>query len=330
MRPITDTIGVVMVDELRFDGKVAIVTGAGGGLGRAHALLLAARGASVVVNDLGGSLSGEGSDAGPAQRVVDEIVAAGGQAVADTNSVSTAEGGRAIVDTAVSAFGGVDILVNNAGILRNALFEDMTPELLEPVLDVHLRGAFNVTTPAWARMLEGSGGRIVNTTSGAGLLGAPGFSNYGAAKGGIYGLTRVLAIEGAPHGIKVNAIAPFAATRMLSASMGDAAEVTDPSAMAMMQQIAATLDPALVSPVVAYLAHADCSVSGEIYTVGGGQVARLFLARTPGFYNPALSVEDVRDHLARIRDEAGYTVPADTGEESQTAFAAIAAAQVGA
>jgi NAD(P)-dependent dehydrogenase (short-subunit alcohol dehydrogenase family) len=318
----------VMSDQLSFEGKVAVVTGAGGGLGRAHALLLASRGAKVVVNDLGGSLSGEGSDAGPAQSTVDEIKALGGEATADRNSVATVEGGQALIDTATDTYGRLDILVNNAGILRNAPFEDMDEAHLEPLLDVHLRGAFFVTRPAWNVMRAQGQGRIVNTTSGAGLLGAPGFSNYGAAKGGVYGLTRVLAIEGVQYGIKVNAIAPFAATRMLSDSMDAPVDVTDEAAMAQMQQIAAALDPALVSPVVAYLAHDDCDVTGEIFSVGGGQVSRFFLGRTDGYFGGhGLSIEDVRDHLPQIRDDkAGYSIPKDTGDESRLLFAAIARA----
>jgi NAD(P)-dependent dehydrogenase (short-subunit alcohol dehydrogenase family) len=318
-----------MSDQLDFSNKVAIVTGAGGGLGRAHALLLASRGAKVIVNDLGGSLSGEGSSAAPADDVVAEIAALGGEAISDTHSVATPDGGDGLVKTATDAYGRVDILVNNAGILRNTLFEDMDEAHLEPLLDVHLRGAFFVTRPVWNQMRAQGSGRIVNTTSAAGLLGSSGFSNYGAAKGGVYGLTRVLAIEGAQYGIKVNAIAPFAATRMLTDSMGDPTDVTDPAAMEQMQSIVAALDPRLVSPVVAYLAHDDCSVTGEIYTVGGGQVSRFFLGRTAGYFGGhGLTVEDVRDHWTEVRDEIGYTVPADTGDESQLMFAAIARANI--
>ena len=194
--------------DLGFDGKVAIITGAGGGLGREHALLLASRGAQVVVNDIGGSISGDGGDAGPAERVVKEITDAGGEAIADTHSVSTPEGGAALVATALEHFGRVDIVVNNAGILRDKTFHNMTPDLLDPVLDVHLRGAFNVTRPAWIAMREQSYGRVVNTSSNSGILGNFGQSNYGAAKMGLVGLTRVLAVEGAKYNIKVNAIAP--------------------------------------------------------------------------------------------------------------------------
>ncbi len=188
--------------DIRFDGRVAIVTGAGGGLGREHALLLAARGAKVVVNDLGGAVDGTGGSAGPAERTAKEIEGLGGVAVADSNTVATSEGGRAIVGTALEAFGRVDVVVNNAGILRDKAFHNLTPELLDPVLDVHLKGAFHVTRPAWARMREAGYGRVLLTASNAGILGNFGQANYGAAKMGLVGLARVLAQEGARYGIK--------------------------------------------------------------------------------------------------------------------------------
>jgi NAD(P)-dependent dehydrogenase (short-subunit alcohol dehydrogenase family) len=317
---------VTAMTNLKFDGRVAIVTGAGGGLGRKHALLLASRGAKVVVNDIGGSVSGDGTDAGPAEAVAREIRDQGGEAVADTHSVATPDGGEAIVRTALRAFGGVDILVNNAGILRDALFEDTTPELLAPVIDVHVNALFHVTRPAWRVMVDQGYGRIVNTTSAAGLLGTPRKSNYGTAKAGVAGLTRVLAMEGADHDIKVNAIAPIAATRMLTDSMtrAEGDPELDPAAMAMMNAVVGKLDPALVSPVVAFLAHEDCPVTGEIYTAGAGQVARFFTGRTQGYHHPELSIEDVRDHLAEIRDETGYTVPAGPREEITELLRAIA------
>ena len=189
--------------EIRFDGRVAIVTGAGGGLGREHALLLASRGARVVVNDLGGATDGTGASAGPAERTVKEIADLGGEAVADTSTVATVEGGQAIVDTALEAFGRVDIVISNAGILRDKALHNMSRELLDPVLDVHLKGAFHVIRPAWVKMREASYGRVLVTTSNAGVLGNFGQSNYGAAKMGLVGLARVLAQEGARYNIKV-------------------------------------------------------------------------------------------------------------------------------
>ncbi len=289
-----------MADELGFDGKVAIVTGGAGGLGRQHALLLASRGARVVINDLGGSVSGEGTSQGPAESVAQEIRDLGGEAVADTNSVSTPEGGAAVVQTALDAFERVDIVINNAGILRDKTFQNMTPELLEPVIDVHLKGAFYVTRPAWLAMREQHYGRIVNTSSNSGILGNFGQTNYGAAKMGLVGLTRVLAAEGAKYNIKVNAIAPLARTRMTEDLFGDAVKL---------------LDPEFVSPIVAWLAHEDVPVTGEVYTVGGGRVGRFFIGMTRGYYNPKLTLEDIRDHFAEIRDETGYMVPAGPGDE---------------
>ncbi len=286
--------------DLGFDGKVAIITGAGGGIGRHHALMLAGRGARLVVNDLGGSVHGDGSDLGPAETVVKEIIDAGGEAVADGNSVATPEGGEALVRTAMDTFGRVDIVVNNAGILRDKTFHNMTADLLDPVIDVHLKGAFNVTRPAWITMREQGYGRVVNTSSNSGILGNFGQSNYGAAKMGLVGFTHVLAAEGAKYNIKVNAIAPLARTRMTEEVLGKAV---------------ARLDPELVSPVVTYLAHEDVPVSGEIFSVGGGRVARFFIGMTEGYFNPKLSTEDVRDHFEQIRDQSGYTVPRGPTDE---------------
>jgi NAD(P)-dependent dehydrogenase (short-subunit alcohol dehydrogenase family) len=322
------------MSDLGFDSRVAVVTGAGGGLGREYALLLASRGARVVVNDTGGSTAGEGADEGPAESVAREIRDLGGEATADTHSVATPEGGKAVVRTALDAYGTVDIVVNNAGILRDAPFHEMTADLLDPVLDVHLKGAFYVTTPAWNVMREQGYGRVINTISAAGVLGTANKSNYGAAKTGLIGLTRVLAAEGAAHGIKTNAVAPIALTRMLTQSLtrtgaqGKVPEAEpDRAEQAMtverMRSFVDRLDPALVAPVVAYLAHEDCPVSGEMYTVGAGHVARFFVGRTDGYFNPALSMEDVRDHFGEIRDETGYTVPKDPGEETGRLFRTV-------
>jgi len=287
-------------DNMGYDGKVVIITGAGGGLGRQHALLLASRGALVVINDLGGAIDGSGSDKGAAEHVVDEIKAAGGEAVADTNSVATPEGGAAIVQTALDAYGKVDVVINNAGILRDKSFHNMTPDLLNPVLDVHLKGAFYVTQPAWVIMREKGYGRVVNTSSNSGLLGNFGQANYGAAKLGLVGFTRVLANEGRSKGIKVNAIAPVAKTRMtedLLGPLGDKLEASE------------------VTPTVVYLASEECPVNGEVYSVAGGVVARYFIGLTPGWYQEGHSVEDVRDNFEQIRDETGYIVPEDPSGE---------------
>jgi len=287
--------------DLGFDGTVAIITGAGGGLGRQHALLLASRGALVVVNDLGGAVDGTGSDKGAAERVVDEIRAAGGEAVANTSSVATPEGGAEIVRSAIDAFGRVDIVINNAGILRDKAFHNMEPDLLNPVLDVHLKGAFHVTQPAWVRMREQGYGRIVSTSSAAGVFGNFGQTNYGAAKMGLVGFTRVLAVEGAKYGIKANAIAPLALTRMTESIMGGLGD---------------KLDPGLVSPIVTYLAHEDCPVSGQLFSVGGGRVAHVFIAEAQGYFKADLTPEDLRDNWSTVTDQAGYGVPGNLAEET--------------
>jgi NAD(P)-dependent dehydrogenase (short-subunit alcohol dehydrogenase family) len=319
-------------NELRFDDQVAVITGAGGGLGRQYALLLASRGARILVNDTGGSVTGDGSSGEAADAVAAEIRQTGGQAVADTHSVTTPEGGQAIIDAALRAWGRVDVVINNAGIVGDAPFDDMTAERLEPLVDVHLKGAFYVTRPAWIVMRERRYGRILNTCSAAGILGAERMSNYGAAKTGLIGFTRVLAAEGAAHDIKVNAIAPIAYTRMLAHSIDETGSQDDPAAQAILDDLAGQylqkLDPALVAPVAAFLTHRDCPVSGEIYTVGAGQVARFFIGRTRGLYRPGLSIEDVRDHLDEIRDEAGYTVPGGTADEMAELFGALAAPNV--
>ncbi|MFM7744605.1 MAG: SDR family oxidoreductase [Actinomycetota bacterium] len=291
--------------DLGYDGKVAIITGAGGGLGRQHALLLAKRGALVVVNDLGGNIDGTGGDASAAQKVVDEIKAAGGEAVADHNSVATPEGGAAIVKTAVDTFGRVDIVVNNAGILRDKSFHNMSPDLMNPVFDVHLKGAFHVTQPAWVLMREQGYGRIVSTSSAAGIFGNFGQTNYGAAKLGLVGFTRVLAVEGAKYNIKANAIAPLALTRMTEDLMGALAD---------------KLDPSQVSPIVAWLAHEDCPVSGQVYSVGGGRIANVFFGETQGFTKPGHSLEDVRDNWDAIMSQKDYFVPQNLAEETAAFF----------
>ena len=287
--------------DLGFDGKVAVITGAGGGLGRQHALMLASRGALVVVNDLGGAVDGSGRDAGAAQLVVDEIKAAGGDAVADTNSVATPQGGESIVQTAIDTYGRIDIVVNNAGILRDKTFHNMTPDLLEPVLDVHLKGAFNVTKPAWVHMREQQYGRVISTSSAAGVFGNFGQTNYGAAKMGLVGFTRVLAVEGARYNIRANAIAPLALTRMTEDIMGKLGE---------------KLSPSLVSPIVTYLAHESCEATGRLFSVGGGRVAEVFIAEVPGFYKTDLTAEDVAENWAAVTEREGYAVPANLGEET--------------
>ncbi len=293
------------MNEHSFEGRVAVVTGAGRGIGRSYAQLLASRGAKLVVNDLGGSMDGVGEDPGVASRVASEIVEAGGVAVADGSDVSTPEGGRSLIATAIEQFGRMDILINNAGIIRWAGFPDADVENLSTHFAVHVTGSFNTTRAAWPHMVDQSYGRIVMTTS-SGLFGLPQNLSYATAKGAVIGLTRSLTTAGGPHGIKVNLIAPAAFTRMA----GQPAAATDATGG---DTGSAQMSPDLVAPMVAFLAHEDCPVSGEIYTAGFGRFARLFIASTEGYVHPtsAPSVEDIAHHWATINDEHGYYVPAD-------------------
>ena len=282
-----------MTSQLSFDDRVAVITGGGRGLGREYALLLASRGAKVIVNDPGGSLTGDGADEGPAHDVVREIVAAGGQAVASTDSVATAVGGTAIIDTAIEHFGRVDILIHNAGIVRRGSLKELSYQDFESVLDVHLRGAFHVVRPAFPLMCAAGYGRIVLTSSIGGLYGNHGVANYAAAKAGIIGLTNVVALEGAAEGVTCNAIVPGAVTRM--------AEGLDTSAYPPMGSD-------LVAPAVGWLAHESCSVSGELFVAIAGRVARAFIAETPGVYLPSWSIEDVAANIDAIRDDTAPLV----------------------
>ncbi|MDE0802857.1 MAG: SDR family NAD(P)-dependent oxidoreductase [Acidimicrobiales bacterium] len=286
--------------DIGFDGQVAIVTGAGHGLGRQHALQLAERGARVVVNDLGGTVDGSGSDAGPAEQVATEINDAGGEAVADTSSVATQAGGEAIVKTAMDAYGRVDIVVNNAGILRDKAFHNLTPDLLDAVIQVHLYGAFWVTLPAWKVMRDQNYGRIVNTTSASGLFGNFGQTNYGAAKMGLVGFTRALAQEGKRKNILANVIAPAAKTRMTEELLGPMAD---------------QLDPSSVAPVVVFLASDQCDVSGEILSVAGGRVSRVVVAEPPGYYSDDLTPEAIRDNWSTIASMDDLITPDEANAE---------------
>lgn len=291
------------MEELRFDGRVAIVTGAGRNLGRAYALLLASRGAKVVVNDLGVGISDtDGSapppEVNPAYAVVDEIRAAGGEAEVNTDSIADPEGGERIVQTALDAWGRVDIVVNNAGVVRQAPIEDMAPHLAQAMLDTHLAGALNVTRPAWRLMKEQGYGRVVNVSSGAAISGVPEMAMYSAVKLGVVGMTRAQALEGAAHGIKVNVVAPYASVR--GNPFGP---------IPWSPALAEWLSPEQVAPLVALLAHEVCPVNGEWFTVGGGYVGRVVLAMNRGYKGRPLTPEKLFAEWADVMgDDADFTV----------------------
>lgn len=282
------------MNEWRFDGRTAIVTGAGGNpsLGRAHALLLAARGARVVVNDIGCDPETPGySGTASAQAVAQEIRDLGGEAIADEHSVASEEGAAALVQTALDAFGGIDILVNNAGISIAAPFDEMTSRDFRRHIDINLMGSIWTCRAVWPHMRAKGYGRIVNTTSGA-LAGARWLTAYGASKGGLFSLTRALAAEAAGFGIKVNAVNPGAFTRMVVAQQED----TSP----MYQHAREHLPPDIVSPVVGFLAHENCPVSGECIDSVGGEVRKTYLAQTAGFTDPGLTIETVSSRWGEV------------------------------
>jgi NAD(P)-dependent dehydrogenase (short-subunit alcohol dehydrogenase family) len=279
--------------DLRFDDRVAVVTGAGRGLGRAYAQLLASKGAKVVVDDSGGDLGGDGLDAGPAEAVAAEIRAAGGEAIACTESVATAAGGQAVIGAAVERYGRIDILVHNAGNVRGAPLTQMTYQDFDAVVDVHLRGAFHVIRPAFPLMCEAEYGRIVLTSSIGGLYGNHGIANYAASKAGVIGLCNVVALEGEARGVKCNVVVPAAETRM--------AQGRDTSAYP-------PWGPELVAPVVGWLAHESCSITGEMLVALAGRVARAVVAETRGVYRPSWSIEQVGEQIDAIRDAAAPVI----------------------
>ena len=261
-------------------------------------------------------MGGQDHDPDPADRVVAEIVSAGGTAVASSETVATREGAARIVATALDEFGRLDVLVNNAGIIRNRTFLNIGGDELEPVLDVHLKGAFFVTRPAYEHMRGAGYGRIVNTSSSSGLFGSFGQSAYSAAKMALVGFTKTLAIEGARHGIAVNAVAPGALTRMTGDVLGDDSEAARSFGWSG-EELAERMGPQQVAPVVAYLAHESCPLNGEVLSASGGRVARAFVAVTPGVWSDALTPEVVADRIGEIVDETGYVVARDAGDEVQ-------------
>ncbi|HEV8296373.1 MAG TPA: SDR family NAD(P)-dependent oxidoreductase [Acidimicrobiales bacterium] len=288
----------------RFDGRVALVTGAGGGVGRQHARLLASRGAAVVVNDVGGFDATASRALGDAEAVAAEIVTAGGRAVASPVSIATGEGAHAAVQQALDAFGRIDIVVNNAGILRSRDFHEMTEELWDEVIAVNLRGSYLVARAAWPHLREQGYGRVVFTTSNSGLLGVPGSSAYAASKAALWGLTRVLALEGAPLGIHTNAVAPIAFTEMSRQSRAVPAAWREGDG----DEWAQRLDPAHVAAAVGWFVHEECDLNGEVLSAAGGRVARFFMGLTNGVLSDELSIEVVRDRLDEVMLEDGYEV----------------------
>ena len=275
--------------DLRYDGRVAVITGGGRGLGREYALLLASRGAKLVINDNGSALDGSGVDAGPAQAMVSEIEALGGEAIACTESVATPEGGRAIIEAAMDSFGRIDILIHNAGNSRFCPLESLSHEEFRAVLDVHLLGAFNVVQPSFPLMCKAGYGRVVLTGSIGGIYTMPTVAPYAVSKSGMIGLNNSIAIEGADRGIKSNIILPGASTRMV--------EGVDTTGFPPM-------GPELVAPVVGWLAHEACSISGEMIISAAGRVARAYITESEGVYAPDWTVEKVGEQIDAIRDPA--------------------------
>jgi NAD(P)-dependent dehydrogenase (short-subunit alcohol dehydrogenase family) len=303
------------MSELRFDGKVVVVTGAGRNLGREYALMFAARGARVLVNDLGVGISdtdgvAEAPVEPPADAVVEEIRAAGGEAVANRDTVATPGGGRAIVDAALDAFGAVDVVVNNAGQVRMAPFPELTEAQLDAVIDTQLRGALNVGRPAWAVMAERGGGRFVNVSSGAAFGGVPGGAVYGMAKMGVIGLTRAMASEGRDVGIAANVIAPYAKTR----------PGTGFGPYPASEELNEWLAPRLVAPLVGWLAHDACPVSGECFSVGGGHYARVGLEVTEGLVDRDATVESIAAGAAAILDSPATPITTTVSDNMRRMF----------
>jgi NAD(P)-dependent dehydrogenase (short-subunit alcohol dehydrogenase family) len=302
--------------ELSFTGQVAVVTGAGGGIGRAHALELASRGAKVVVNDRGVTLDGGKLPDSPAAAVVAEINAAGGAAVLSTDSVTDEDGAAAIVALAVEKFGRLDVVINNAGIFHYADIGQLSLRRFQDMLDVHVLGPFLVTRAAWPHFLAQSYGRVLLTCSSAGLLGLGSGAHYSAAKAAVLGLTRSLAAEGAGHGIAVNAIAPGASTR----SSQDA--LSGP----FLEWFSRYFTPEAVAAAATWLVHADCPESGQVYAVQGGRVARVVISEGPGHFSLGLTPESVRDHHREAAREDGAVVVRDMTEELELTIASLIAA----
>lgn len=295
--------------EMRFDGRVAIITGGGRGIGRAHCVELARRGARIVVNDLGTAIDGTGESATSAEAVATAIVEAGGTAIACAASVATEEGVAEIADAALSAFGQIDILVHNAGTVSFSAIEQMSLDSYRALLAVHLDGGFLMARAVWPHMQARRYGRIVMTTSQAALAGLPNLAHYAAAKTGLVGLSRALSIEGEPFGIKSNALGVAAYTRMMAGYFASPS-TEQPDALNGQSELwwERYVRPDIVSPVMAYLAHEECALSGEILETSGGHTSFQFIGTTRGYGNLALDTEAVRDNLSEIIDQSEYRV----------------------
>ena len=308
------------MNQLRFDGRVAIVTGAGRGVGRCHALLLASRGAKVVIADLGGELNGSGSSAGPADDVAKEVQANGGDAVACHASVADESGARSIVETAIQAYGRVDVVLNNAGIADPDWFEDLSLERIRRMVEVHYLGTVYVTHAAWPHMIDAGFGRVVNTCSEAAFGMVPKATPYGAAKGAVIAFTRELALEGQRHGIRVNAVAPRAQTRLSAPSV--MAKTYDVPESVFAEGSMDRFAPELVSPGAVFLAHESCTFNGEILVSGGGQVMRVALLVNEGIMSDEMTPEFIAENTDKLLDMSGaqeITVEAAMGDEIRAA-----------
>jgi len=300
------------MDIIDFSGRVVIVTGAGRGLGRLYAMELARRGASVVVNDIGGTMHGEGSDPGVADHVVEEIERAGGLAVASHDSVATPDGGEAIVRSAVDRFGRVDAVVSNAGIFQTVGFDQLSTTDWRRMLNVHLDGSFHLSQPAFRAMKSQGYGRFVFIVSSAGLFGQPKAAHYAAAKAGLVGLANVIAIEGAQHGILANTVLPFGYSRMVTETVGDRDQLAEESSFLH------AIDPELVVPVVVFLASQACELTHQNYSACAGRYARVFVGLGDGWLAEPGSkptADDVASHVGEISDTEPFTVPSSIFDE---------------
>lgn len=306
------------MSTIDFKDRVAIVTGAGGGLGRTYALELATRGAAVVVNDLGGRFDGQGSSHSMADQVVEEIRAAGGKAVANYDSVGTRAGGESIVQTALDSFGKVDIVINNAGHLRNAPFEDINDEILDSIIDVHLKGAIYVTQPAYKVMKQQGYGRIIFASSAAGAFGNPQQAAYAAAKAGVLGVMNVLALEGKEHGVLCNALLPVATSRMEAAMSPAQLEAFTVQYASLGEKLGTSYLPEFVTPLVTYLASEACTSTHAIYSAALGRYARAFVGLTDGWTGPRdtpATVEALAEHFQQIGDIGHFSIPGSLSDE---------------